>query len=233
MLDILFRTVTIYLSVLLLIRIMGKREIGQLSAFDLVVAIMIAELAAIPMDNTDIPLHIGMFPIIILVAAEIILSKISLKSEKLRAFINGTPSVVVEKGVIVQDEMAKLRLNLNDLLSQIRQQKVANIDDIEYAIMETSGKLSVILKPDKQPIIREDIGIHKPSKGLPMALITDGHLSQQNLNRANKTVSWLMDQLKQQGYTSISEIFLASLDEQDNLFISEKHNRNTINKPKK
>lgn len=201
---------------------MGKREVGQLSAFDLVVAIMIAELAAIPMDNTDIPLHMGILPILILVAAEIFLSKISLKNEKLRAFINGTPSIVIEKGVILQDELRKMRMNLNDLLGQIRLQKISNVDDIEYAIMETSGKVSVVLKPEKQPVKCEDLGINKTSTGLPIALITDGHLSNENLYRAKITEEWLQEYLKKQGYDSYADVFLASIDEKGSIYLSRK-----------
>jgi uncharacterized membrane protein YcaP (DUF421 family) len=201
---------------------MGKREIGQLSAFDLVVAIMIAELAAIPIEKTEIPLYMGLFPIVILVIAEMILAKVSLKSEKMRAFINGTPSVVIEKGLILQDEMRKLRFNVNDLLSQLRQKDVSNIADVEYAILETSGKLSIILKPEKQPVLKQDLNIKVISKGLPVALITDGHVSKKNLVRVNVTDDWLLEQIKKQGYTSFEEVFLASLDEHGNLFLSPK-----------
>jgi uncharacterized membrane protein YcaP (DUF421 family) len=201
---------------------MGKREVGQLSAFDLVVAIMIAELAAIPMEKTEIPLYMGIFPIVILVMAEMILAKVSLKSDKMRAFINGTPSIVIEKGVILQDEMRKLRFNVNDLLSQLRQKDVSNIADVEYAILETSGKLSVILKPEKQPVLKQELNITVISKGLPIALITDGHVSRQNLAKAKVSEDWLLEQIKQQSYHSYDEVFLASLDEQGNLFLSPK-----------
>lgn len=222
MLEVFIRTITLYLIVLFLIRLMGKREIGQLSAFDLVVAIMIAELAAIPMEKTEIPLHLGIFPILILVGAEILLAKLSLKNEKMRSFINGTPSVVIEKGVILQDEMRKLRFNINDLLGQLRQKEVSNIADVEYAILETSGKLSVILNPEKQPVLREDLNISVPSRGLPIALITDGNVSVQNLKRAKVSQDWLLEQIKQQGYNSFEEVFLASIDHEGKLYLSPK-----------
>ncbi|MDW7672918.1 MAG: DUF421 domain-containing protein [Bacillota bacterium] len=216
------RTIILYFTVLFMIRIMGKREIGQLSAFDLVVAIMIAELAAIPMEKTEIPLHIGVLPIATLVIAEMILAKISLKSEKLRAVINGTPSVVIEKGVILQDEMRKLRFNINDLLAQLRQKDVSSIEDVEYAILETSGKLSIILKPENEPVTKKDLAINAVSRGLPMALITDGHLSQKNLQKAHVSEDWLLKQIQKQGYQGFDDVFLASLDEQGNLYLSAK-----------
>jgi len=220
--EVFYRTIILYTTVLVLIRLMGKREVGQLSAFDLVVAIMIAELAAIPMEKTEIPLYLGIFPIVILVMAEMILAKVSLKSEKMRAFINGTPSVVIEKGMILQDEMRKLRFNVNDLLSQLRQKDVSNIADVEYAILETSGKLSVILKPEKQPVLKQELNITVLSKGLPISLITDGHVSRQNLAKAKVSEDWLLEQIKQQGYNNFDEVFLASLDEQGNIFLSPK-----------
>lgn len=222
MLEVFMRTTILYATVLVLIRLMGKREVGQLSPFDLVVAIMIAELAAIPMENTDIPLHMGILPIIILVIAEIALAKISLKSEKLRAFINGTPSVVIDKGVVLENQIRKLRFNVNDLLSLLRQKDVANIADVEYAILENSGNLSVILRPEKQPVIKEDLQIITPSEGLPVALITDGHLSKENLQRAKVSKDWLLGQIKESGYTGFDEVFLATLDEQGHLFLSPK-----------
>ena len=173
MLIVIIRTLILYAVTVLLLRVMGKRQIGQLQPYELVVIIMISELAAIPMQNTGIPLLSGLVPIFILVAAQVTLSYISLKSERARGVICGTPSIVIENSRIVEDELRRLRLNLNDLLEQLRLKNVADISDVEYAILETGGQLSVILKSEKRPVEPQDLKISPQYEGLPITLIID------------------------------------------------------------
>ncbi|WP_429161890.1 DUF421 domain-containing protein [Desulfitispora alkaliphila] len=224
MLETLYRTTILYLTVLFFIRVMGKREVGKLSAFDLVVAIMIAELAAIPMEDTSIPLIMGLVPIFTIVILEIIFSFVSLKSKKVRAFVNGRPSIVIEKGLIIENEMRKLRLNINDLLSQLREKNISNIADVEYAILEISGKLSVIPKSNKRPVTPEDLNLNTEYPGLPLALIVDGQLDRENLENSSITEEWLQKELLRQGYDSYDSVLLASLDGTHNLYVSPKEN---------
>src|SRR5690554_4674471 len=147
---------------------MGKREIGVLSAFDFVVAIMIAELVAMSMEQTDMPLHEGLVPIFTLVALEILLSYLSLKSHAIRTLVDGSPSIVIANGKIVEKELRKLRYNVSDLIGQLREKDVTNIADVQYAVLETSGELSVMLKGNKRPVTPEDLGLPTKYEGLPV-----------------------------------------------------------------
>lgn len=217
-----FRTVVLYSSVLFMMRLMGKREVGQLSLFDLVVAIMIAELAAIPMEDTSKPLINGLLPIATLVLMEITLSFITLKSRRAQAIIEGTPSIIVERGRIIEAEMRRLRYAVDDLISQLRQQGIHNLEDVEYAILETNGKLSVILKSDRRPVTPRDIGLNPGYEGLPMPLVVDGELQTENLARADKTVQWLEQGLIKEANCTINETIYAVLDTNGKLYVYKK-----------
>jgi uncharacterized membrane protein YcaP (DUF421 family) len=197
---------------------MGKRQIGQLQAYELVVIIMISELAAIPMQNTGIPLISGIIPIIVLVAAETTLSFISLKSERARGIICGKPSVLIEKSVIVENELKRLRYNINDLLEQLRLKDVADIADVEYAILETNGQLSIILKPQKRPVQPQDLNLTPEAEALPITLIIDGQIIQQNLPKANIDEKWLRNELSKAGIGSLKRVLFATLDTKGKLY---------------
>jgi uncharacterized membrane protein YcaP (DUF421 family) len=197
---------------------MGKRQIGQLQPYELVVIIMISELAAIPMQNTGIPLLSGLVPIFILVAAQVTLSYISLKSERARGVICGTPSIVIENSRIVEDELRRLRLNLNDLLEQLRLKNVADISDVEYAILETGGQLSVILKSEKRPVEPQDLNISPEYEGLPTTLIIDGHVIKENLKKVDLDMNWLQSELSKAGVNNVKDVFFASLDTHKQLY---------------
>lgn len=216
---IFLRTAALYLAVLILMRIMGKREVGQLSLFDLVVAIMIAELAAIPLSDPSIPITHGIVPISTLVMMEVLLSYITLKSIKARRVIEGTPSIILERGRILEKEMRRLRYNVDDMIAQMREQGVYNIEEVEYAILETNGKLSIILKSSKRPIIPEDLGLQPAYEGLPLPLISDGTLLAENLARAEKDKGWLENILTAEHGCSISDILYATLDTSGKLIV--------------
>jgi len=217
-----FRTLLIYLLVLFVIRLMGKREVGELSSFDLVVAIMIAELAVIPMEQVDIPLYVGLIPLFTLAVLEVIISFLCLKSRFVRRVISGSPSIIIANGKIMEDEMRRLRYNVNDLLGQLREKDVANIEDVDYAILETSGELSVILKPDRRPVTPKDLSLSPPYEGLPVPLIFDGEIHQGNLRFLGYDVAWLKEKLAQSGQLSPEDVLFASMDSSGNLYISEK-----------
>jgi uncharacterized membrane protein YcaP (DUF421 family) len=217
-----YRTTILYLSVLLAIRIMGKREVGQLSAFDLVVAIMIAELAAMAMDRIEMPLHEGLIPIFTLVALEIFLSYLSLKSHTIRGIVDGAPSIVIANGKIVEKELRKQRYNVSDLLGQLREKDVPNIADVQYAVLETSGELSVVLKGDRRPVTPADLGLPSRYEGMPTPLIFDGHIHFKNLRGLQLDEEWLLSEIRKQGVEQISDVLFASLDTQGSLYVSEK-----------
>jgi uncharacterized membrane protein YcaP (DUF421 family) len=219
---VIIRTLILYTATVVLLRIMGKRQIGQLQPYELVVIIMISELAAIPMQNTGVPIVNGIIPIFVLVAAEITLSYISLKSERARGVICGKPSVLIEKSKIVEEELKRLRYNINDLLEQLRLKNVADITDVEFAILETSGQLSVILKSDKRAVQPQDLNISPSYENLPVTLIIDGQIIQQNLAKLNRDTDWLQKELANSGIHSFSEILLATLNTRGELFFQVK-----------
>jgi len=218
MLLIIIRTLILYIAVVTVMRIMGKQEIGQLQPFELVVALMVADLAAIPMQNTGIPLLSGIIPIIVLMACQVALSYISMKSIKARNVICGCPSVVVANGKLVESELRYQRYNIHDLLEQLRSKNYPNLADIEFAILETNGELSVIPKSQKRPLQPDDLQIKTHYEGMPMALIIDGKVNEKNLRKANLNADWLRNELLKFGIDDFKKVFFASLDTAGKLF---------------
>lgn len=151
------RTALLYIIVVLGLRIMGKRQIGEMQPSELVVAIMISDLAAIPMQDTGISLFSGIIPILTLIVMEILLSQISLKSKKFRRLVTGKPSVIIHNGKLLREEMQKIRFNMDDLKEQLRIQGYTKVSDINFAILETNGQLSIIPKPKSKPATIKDV----------------------------------------------------------------------------
>ncbi|MCR4434874.1 MAG: DUF421 domain-containing protein [Clostridiales bacterium] len=222
MLVVFIRTLILYLIVVVVMRIMGKRQIGQLQPFELAVAIMISELAAVPMQNTGIPLVNGIVPIITLLIAQIILSLISLKSIKARALICGKPSILVENGKINENILRKEMYTLNDLLEQLRSKNTPNIADVEFAILETNGQLSIIPKSQKRPVNPEDLNIDTKYEGLPLDLIVDGEVNYHNLRKASLDEKWLKAELNKFGISNLKNILFASIDTNGKLYFQGK-----------
>jgi len=216
------RTIFLYLIIVLVLRLMGKRQVGQLQPFELVIILMISELAAIPTQDLGVPLIEGLFPVIVLLLLGLTISQLSLKSEKARAIICGTPVIIINRGVILEEELRKLRYNLSDLLEQLRVKDVPNISDVEYAVLETNGQLSVIPKSNKRPVNPEDLNITPPFEGLPITLIMDGILQQHNLEKASITYAWLENELQKANIDKYSQVLIASIDSQGRLFLQRK-----------
>lgn len=225
MLVVFARTLILYTVVVIVMRIMGKRQIGQLQPFELVVAIMISELAAVPMQNTGIPLINGIVPILTLLVAQIALSFISLKSNKARGIICGKPSILIENGKISESGLSNEMFTINDLLEQLRIKNISNIADVEFAILETNGQLSILPKSQKRPINAEDLSLATKYEGLPFDLIVDGEINYKNLQKINLNEEWLTGELKKFGVSNPKEVFYASLDSSGNLYFQEKKNR--------
>lgn len=222
MLIVILRTLILYALVVLVLRLLGKRQVGQLQPFELVVIIMISELAAIPSEDVGIPLLSGVIPIVVLLMAGVTLSYMTLKSERARAVICGTPTVVVERGRILDKELQRMRYNLSDLLEQLRVKNVANIADVEYAILETNGELSVIPKSAKRPVIPEDMQLNPKYEGLPLTLVMDGKVNLENLQKAKVDMRWLESELKKYQVNKVDQVLLASLDSTGTLFVQGK-----------
>jgi len=218
----LIRTLILYLLVVIVMRAMGKRQIGELEPFELVIAIMIAELATIPMADTGIPLINGVIPILVLLVTQLLLSYIALKSITGRKIISGVPSVIIKNGCIIEEELYRLRYNLHEVLEQLRIKGYPDIADVEFAILETSGQMSVIPKSHKRPVTPEDLKLSISYEGLPLTLIVDGYVQKERLREANLSMEWLRDELKRQGFNNVQDILLASLDHNHHLYLQEK-----------
>lgn len=196
---VLVRTILYYVVILLIFRLMGKREIGELSILDLVVFVMIGEMAVIGIADTEKPLFITIAPMILLMLIQIIMAIISLKSKGFRDLIDGKPTVIINRGKIDEDAMRKQRYNFDDLMTQLREKDIRSISDVEFAILESSGSLSVIEK-----LKDSDDG------DITIPLIVDGSIEEENLARINKTNLWLRQELKKKGYRDIKKISFCS-----------------------
>lgn len=212
MLIVFFRTIILYGLVVIFMRMMGKQQIGQLQPYELVVAIMIADLVAVPMQNKGIPLITGIIPILTLLLSQLFLSYISMKSLKARSIICGTPTILIEKGRILTSQLQKERYNINDLLEELRVKGYPNIADVEYAILETNGSLSVIPKSDKRPVTPQDLNLTPQYEGLPMPIIIDGKIIEKNMKEANISIDWLNEQLKMWHIQNVKDVLFASFD---------------------
>ena len=191
-----FRAIVLYLIVLVVMRLMGKREIGQLQPFELAISIMIADLASIPMTEIGIPIFNGIVPILGLLVMHLILSLINLKSLKAREIICGKPSILIYRGKINEKELKKERFTINELEERLRGNNVVNIGDVEYAILETSGQVTVIQKPEKRNTIPEDFNIVPEYEGIPYDLVVDGKVMNKNLKAIGKNYNWLKKQVE-------------------------------------
>ena len=190
-----FRAIVVYIIVLIVMRLMGKREIGQLQPFELAIAIMIADLASIPMTDTGIPLSNGVVPILGLLIMHLLISLLNMKSIRAREIICGKPRILIYRGKIDEKALIKERFTINELQERLRDKDIVNLGDIEYAILETSGQVTVIEKPDKRKITPEDLGIKPDYEGIPYDLVVDGKIMEENLRAINKDYKWLKKQV--------------------------------------
>lgn len=202
------RTIILYLIVIIALRLMGKRQIGELAPSELVVTILISELAAIPMQDPGLSLLSGVVPILTLLCLEILISTCTLKSRGFRKALIGTSSMLIDNGVINQQEMHRMRLTLDELLEEVRLKGYADITQIKYAILETNGKLSVISHPEFENLTRQDMNIDINDNDLPVTVISDGKLSEKGLQRIEKDAAWVEQELKRAGYQRVGQIFL-------------------------
>lgn len=190
------RTIILYIIVLVVMRFMGKREIGQLQPFELAISIMIADLATIPMAELGIPISNGIIPILGLLVMHIIISVLNLRSVKIREIVCGKPSILVYRGKIDEKQLKKERFTINELEERLRGNNVFDIGDVEYAILETSGQVTVIQKPNKRNSIPEDFGIMPEYEGISYDLVVDGKIMKENLEKLNKDYNWLVKQVE-------------------------------------
>ncbi len=199
MLIIFFRAIVLYIIVLIVMRLMGKREISQLQPFELAISIMIADLASIPMSDIGIPIFNGIVPIFGLLLMHLIISIINMKSIKAREIICGKPSILIYRGKIDEKVMKKERFTINELQERLRRNNVVNLGDVEYAILETSGEVTIIQKPEKRNTIPEDFNITPEYEGIPYDLVVDGKVMENNLKKLGKNYAWLKKEVNKFG----------------------------------
>lgn len=216
-----FRSIILYVIVLAVMRLMGKREIGQLQPFELAISIMIADLATIPMTDTGIPIGNGIVPILGLLVMHLIISLINMKSIKLREIICGKPSILIYRGKIQEEAMKKERFTINELQERIRGENIVNLGDVEYAILETSGQITVIEKPNKRPTIPEDFDIMPEYEGLPYDLVVDGKIMYDNLKAIGKSYAWLKQEVNKFNFNP-EEALVVTLDGKGQIFCQKK-----------
>ena len=221
MLIILIRTILLYTVVLLVMRFMGKREIGQLQPFELVISIMIADLASTPMSDIGIPIFNGIIPILGLLIMHLIISYGNLKSIRFRQIICGKPSILIYRGKIDEKAMIQERYTINELQEKLRSKNVFNIGDVEYAILETSGDINVILKPEKRIPTLEDMEIKAKYEGIAYDLVIDGVIQYENLKKLNKDYKWLKKQVNKFGFEP-EKALVVTIDGDNNIFCQEK-----------
>lgn len=194
-LNALFRTVFFYFLVVIAYRIMGKREISQLQVIDLIVSLLMAELIAISIENINDPIYLAIFPIVALVILEVTLGKISIKSKKFNELMTGKPSLLIKNGKLNFKELLKNRYTLNDLLLELRQNGIKSISDVEYAVLESNGKLSVF-----------KYNIFKTKSDYPMPLIIEGDIQNDTLKTIKKSKEWLADKIHSKGIL-VNDVF--------------------------
>jgi len=209
-----FRTVILYLILMVGLRLMGKRQIGELEPSELVLTLIISDLAAVPMQDFGIPLVNGVFPIVTLLCLSLLLSFFSLKSIRFRGLVCGHPTVIVREGKVLQQNMARNRFTVDELYEQLRSQGYSDLSSIKYAILETSGQVSVLPYTRESPITPRGMGLESQDDvTLPILLINDGHIMSNNLRASGYDQNWLDKQLRERRLTSPRQVFLMTVDE--------------------
>ena len=229
---LLVRTLFTYFFILLLLRLMGKRELGKMSVFDVVISIMLAEMAVLSIEDTEKPLMHFYLPMLLVCGLEIAMSFLSLKSKKVRDVVDGSADMIIENGQIREEAMRRNRLNMDDLMVHLRQKNVKNIADVEFALLEPTGQLSVFVKHDQSFLTKGDLGI-KPSqpaspvtyKGLPIPLILDGKVRTEALRKVGQNELWLKREIRKYGIKDIKDVSFCSIDDQGIMYLDKKDSK--------
>ena len=217
---VVLRTVILYFFVILSMRLMGKRQIGQLQPSELVITFLLSEIAAMPLENTDVPLLIPIMCVAVLVSLEIILSYLSLSSPMLRRITQGNALFIIKEGKIDTKQMRRLRFTIEDLMEALRQKDIFDVADVDYAIVETNGSLSILQKADVLPANKKDMKIKQKDNGIPCVIISDSKVVRSNFETCNMNDRKLGNILLKEKKT-VNDIFLMTCDKSGNYFIAE------------
>ena len=210
------RTVILYVALITVIRLMGKRQIGQMEPSEFVVTMLVANLAAIPMQEEDMPLLSGLVPMLIVLIMELTFSYLSMKSIRLRKLLCGKPVILIENGKVIQKNLRRTLVTLDELSGHLREKDVLDPRTVQFAILETSGDLSVFPYPAQRPASAKEAGIHPKRQYLPITIVEDGSLSEENLSKAGKDRRWLRSVLAEKRAT-VQETLLLTVDEGDHI----------------
>ena len=208
------RTVILYLVLILVVRLMGKRQIGQMEPSEFVVTMLLANLASIPMQDSAVPLYTGLIPLLTVLGVELILAMLSLKSISFRKLLCGKPVILIENGNILQQNLKKTRITLDELTGHLREKDVLDLRAVQYAILETNGNLSVFPFPKERPATAGEAGIKPRNQAFPVTLISDGRLLRCNLSVAGKDEAWVRNWLKKKK-ANIKNTWLMTVDGED------------------
>lgn len=206
------RTIILFVSLVISMRIMGKRQLGELEPAELVVAVLISNLASHPLQDPAIPLIYGLIPIVILLCCEVLISAAVLKSVKLRFLISGKPSVLIKNGKIDQREMKKNRFTVDELAEELRKKEITDISTVQYAILETDGTVSTVLFPSERPVTAGQLDVNVENRGYPVMLINNGRILSENLKAVGRNEKWLSGELKKRGISSHNEVYVMILE---------------------
>lgn len=222
------RTLILLLFVIVFTRLMGKRQIGQLQPFEFVIAILMADMVAWPMQDTGLPLIQGIIPIVALYVAHNLITYLNLKGGFFRLLFCGRPSVLIEKGKVNLQELKKMSISINDLMENLRLKNSPRIEDILYATLETNGEISVILKSRVSPVTNQSAGIQVEETGRPLAVVIDGKADKKNMQLAKIKYEDLLQSLNKMGLESEKDILFAAVDDLGNIYVQEKNSGKTL-----
>ena len=221
MTTILIRTVIIYVFLISIMRLMGKRQLGELEVSELVSTIILSDIASLPICDQDIPLFYAIIPIITITFFEVSMSFLLTKAPCLKKLLSASPSILINKGKLDRRELSKNRISLDELISELRQKAVADISEVEYAIIEQNGKITVIPKAQYSPPKAADLGLLPKETGLCHILVSDGHIDKHGLKTMQKSPKWLQDILRK-NKVKVKDVFLLTLNDNDNLTLIKK-----------
>ena len=220
-----FRTVIIFVTLIVLMRILGKRQMGELELSELVVSVLIADLAALPLQDIGIPMMNGLIPILILFACELILAGLTMRSVKMRALICGTPCMLIRDGQILQEQMRLCRFTVDELTEELRSKDIIDISQVKYAILETDGTLNTILFAQDTPPTARQLGLACSDPGYPYIVIDEGRVMSENLRLVGRDARWLAQELKSRGASSPEEVYIMIVYENGGVYYAAKERK--------
>lgn len=222
MLQTFIRTIVMYSLLIVSMRLMGKRQVGQLEPNELAIMIVISELAALPMQDDEMPLYLGILPVVTLVALEILLSFAALKNIRLRRLFSGKANILIRNGKLQRKEIKKSRQTIGEVMEALRIKGTTDLSMVQYAIMETNGQLSLILYPEHQPATAGQLGVKEESKGMPLVVLNDGRWIDKNIQRLGLTREFVQNELARRGSADLEQVYAVIVDELKHVYVAGK-----------